>query len=54
MKWPQIIMIVLLAVGIGIDLQRHGEEKKGRHSAWTTFIGAAITAAILWWGGFWS
>ena len=54
MHAPQIIMIAILAISIGTNLSRHGEPQTGNHNIVHTIIGAAISVAILWWGGFWS
>jgi LPXTG-motif cell wall-anchored protein len=53
MKAPQIIMIVLLAFNLAIGLCEHGKPKTGTQNFWATLIGCALTAGLLWWGGFW-
>ena len=50
---PQIIMIVIYALGLGIALVQNGTKKEGTNSFWVTFFGTLINVAILWWGGFW-
>ena len=50
---PQIIYICLFAMGIGMEIVRHGKEKEGKHNATLTLISTAICATVLWWGGFW-
>lgn len=50
---PQIIIIVLLALGFGISIAKDGESK-GNYSAGWTFLSTAIWVGILWWGGFWN
>lgn len=52
MKAPQIIMITVLAMGLGITLVKNGEPKDGEYSFLTTIISTVIEVAILWWGGF--
>jgi len=49
---PQIIMCVLLFVGCGLDLARHGEAKTGKINFGVTFVAGVVTLALLWWGGF--
>lgn len=52
---PQIIYLILLFIGIGIDVQRHGEPKKpGTHNFWGDIIIAALGFGLLYWGGFFS
>ena len=53
MRAPQIIMIVIYGLNLGISLTRHGEPKRGYESFWITLIGTAISYGILRWGGFW-
>ena len=52
MKTPQIIIITLLAMGVGIDLVKHGEPKTGSHNVWITIADAVLTLSLLKWGGF--
>lgn len=52
MRAPQIIMIAIYAVSVGISIAKHGEPKTGEYHGPGAFIGAAIGIAILWWGGF--
>ena len=54
MNAPQITIIVLYAMQIGIALVKHGEPRKEKYSVWTTMLGTLIGVAILWWGGFWN
>lgn len=54
MHLPQIITIALLALGVGIDLAKDGEPKKGTHSFWVSLVAAVLFAALLWWGKFFS
>ena len=53
MHAPQITLIALFALGLGISLAQHGKPRKPMN-AWDSVIGTAATVAILWWGGFWS
>jgi hypothetical protein len=48
---PQIIMIVLLALGVGISIASHGKPRPPHHGI-ASAVGAGVTAALLWWGGF--
>lgn len=48
---PQMLLIVLLTLGLGVSLAKHGEPRDP-HSFWTTLISSAILAGLLHWGGF--
>lgn len=48
---PQIIWIVLAAMGLGISIVKHGESR-GPHNMWAAIIGTPLVAALLYWGGF--
>jgi hypothetical protein len=53
MGWPQITMIVLLALGVGIALAKNGQSK-GNYSFGWAIIGAGINVGLLYAGGFFS
>ena len=52
MKIPQIIMIFLWSMGLGIALVKDGEPRGDKYSFGMTFIATVMEIAILWWGGF--
>lgn len=52
MKAPQIIMVVLIAMSLGIHLANHGEPKDGTYNFWLELISEAIMVSLLFWGGF--
>lgn len=52
MGWPQIAVITICAMGIGISLEQHGKPKEGVENVWTTIIATAVFMALLWAGGF--
>lgn len=52
MNAPQIIMIVIYAMGVTVSLLKHGETRTGTYNFWLTFISTMIECAILKWGGF--
>jgi LPXTG-motif cell wall-anchored protein len=52
MGWPQILWIVLAALGVGIAIANHGKPKTGRENAWSTIIATALAWALLSAGGF--
>ena len=49
---PQIIYLMLVAIGLGITIEEHGKPKDGINNFWATFIAQALTIALLVWGGF--
>ena len=53
MGTPQLIMVILLAIGMTRGLLKHGESD-GTVSLPGITIGTCITVGLLWWGGFWS
>ena len=52
MNAPQITIIALYALSLGMTLAQHGKPKTGTHSFWVALIGTAINFGILYWGGF--
>ncbi len=51
MNAPQIVMIVIIALGLGFSLAKHGQPREN-HNLTKDCISTAILLAILWWGGF--
>ena len=49
---PQIILIILYAISLGIIITKHGEDKEGKHNFVVTLISNAVVLGILYWGGF--
>jgi len=54
MRWPQIIIIALYTMSLGIHLAKHGEEKTGKYNFWSSLLSAIIIFALLKAGGFFS
>jgi len=52
MQAPQIIYLVVSCLALGINIAKHGEPKNENYSAITSFIGAILTLALMYWGGF--
>ena len=50
----QIVMIVLICLGVGISIAKHGEQRTDKYNAWSTLISAAIEITVLALGGFFS
>jgi hypothetical protein len=51
MGWPQVTMIALLAMSVGISIAKHGESRPP-FSAWAAMINAGISSGLLYAGGF--
>lgn len=51
---PQIIMVGIYILNLGVALTRHGEQKKEKYNFFAQFLGTAIGIALLYWGGFFS
>ena len=49
---PQIIMIVIYSMKIGINLIKDGEQSEQKYSFIGSCVSVAISVAILKWGGF--
>lgn len=49
---PQICFIVLIALGLGISLAKHGEYREDKYNFFTTLIGSLIYVGLLILGGF--
>jgi len=54
MHAPQIIFIVLMAIGFNDAVLNHGKEKKRIINAWASMIAYSLTTGLLYWGGFFS
>lgn len=52
MNAPQIIMIVLLAMSLGLSLANHGKQKEGKHNFFLDIFASGISFGLLYWGGF--
>ena len=53
MKWPQIVMIIIMGWNAGVALAKHGEPKDQDYNFVLTIVGIGIEAIILGAGGFW-
>jgi hypothetical protein len=52
MHWPQITMIVLLSLGAGMHIMKHGEPRTEKYNMFYQFVGIGITVTLLYFGGF--
>lgn len=51
---PQILIIVLFSINLGINIAKHGEEKEEKYNFWLALIDILIECFILYCGGFFS
>tara|TARA_R110000868_G_C10973188_1_gene771489 strand:- start:32782 stop:32946 length:165 start_codon:yes stop_codon:yes gene_type:complete len=49
---PQIIYFILIGLGLGLSITKHGEYKEGKHNIVVDLIGMALGIGLLYWGGF--
>ena len=50
---PQLTMLGLLFLGLGINLAKHGEPKSEDYNFVLSLITTGISITILYYGGFW-
>jgi LPXTG-motif cell wall-anchored protein len=50
--WPQITILIIWVLSIGISMGQHGKPRTGNNSLWLTLFGMMISAFILYSGGF--
>jgi hypothetical protein len=53
--WPQIVFLIIVLLGLGVDLARHGERQTEvkKYNFWTSLISVLISCSLLYAGGFW-
>ena len=49
---PQIIIIVMFSMSLGINLIKHGEKQNSNYNFFITLFAVALESILLWWGGF--
>lgn len=52
MGMPQIIILVLYVLGLGVSLADHGKCELKQESFFKRLFSTAIHLLLLWWGGF--
>lgn len=52
MKAPQIIMIAIMAMSLGINLVKNGEIREDTYSFPISLVSTAVNVGLLIWGGF--
>ena len=51
---PQIVYLMLVTLGLGVSLVKHGLPKTGKNNVFVDVLSSAILTLILMWGGFFS
>lgn len=51
---PQIIIIIIYGLNLGINLAKNGEPRESNYSFGIALVATAIEAGLLYWGGFFS
>ena len=49
---PQIAMIALYMISLGVSLSEHGKKTIKTENFLTSLISVSIQLTLLWWGGF--
>lgn len=49
---PQIMIIALYMLSLGINLANHGKEKNDKYNFWSSLLACVLIFALLNWGGF--
>ena len=52
MEAPQLITIILMALGVGLEVASHGKPRTGNHNAVVHLVSTGLTVGLLYWGGF--
>jgi hypothetical protein len=52
MHIPQVLILLLIALDIGVVLAKHDQPRTDKYNVFVTAISHAIMVAILIWGGF--
>lgn len=49
---PQLIILGLGAIGLGMSIAKHGKPKEGNYSAGTSLFALSVIWGLYYWGGF--
>lgn len=52
MHIPQVLVLMLLALDIGVTLAKHDQPRTDKYNVFVTAFGHVILVALLIWGGF--
>ena len=50
--WPQIVYLIITAMGVGLALARHGKPKEGKDNFWVSLIATSAVWYLLYVGHF--
>jgi len=49
---PQVIILAIIFMGLGLDLANHGLPKDGKYNFFSSLIASSVFLICLYWGGF--
>lgn len=49
---PQIIMIIIFCLSLGITMAKNGQPREDKYSFFTSLVATGIQVGVLIWGGF--
>ena len=52
MHTPQVILIVVLAIELGLVWARHGQPRTDKYNVFINLLGTSVFVGLLIWGGF--
>ena len=52
--WPQLLLLGLYALSLGINCAQHGRERQGTHNVWIAIASLVVVNIPLYFGGFWN
>lgn len=52
MHWPQIAVLVLYVLSVGVHLARHGQPRDGKYNFIGSLVMAVILLSLMYAGGF--
>ena len=51
---PQVIVIGIMGLGLGVAAAKHDKPREGKHNVVMTLFALAVEGGLLYWGGFFS
>ena len=52
LPWPQLALLAIWTLGLGIGMEQHGKARTGNHNFWIGLLAVAIEFTLLKFGGF--